>query len=276
MTPTRNSGSTSILFTPRKRQAVAEAVTHLRQANAASLTHFTSQSPSSARLPTVPFIQIPPTPEKARRLLRAPLDRFAGYEDVVKENNELRAQLEGMRSMLDGARRIVEGSNAELAITQLGYSQMARKLYWKKKSKSIKNRLLSTKVGRYITSDRFREVVAEEAKARKVKEKEKTAREQRWKLRKEATVWRKAATQRKKERRKRELALYEKARSDAQRQGNRLPTKPKAPPREPTPERFRVVGTMEEGEQNIEDEAEDEAEIDTDDDDADLDLEDGL
>lgn len=236
-------GNTLTLFTPRKQRAVEEAITHLRETDAAFVTHPAEHVTSNDQLPPAIFVQVPPTPEKARRLLQAPLDPSSRQEDLVQENIELRAQLDAMRSRLDGARRIVEGSNATVAITQVGYSQMSRKLHWKEQNKSVKNKLLSTKVGRYITSDRFREVVAADHTARKVMAKEKVARNQQRQLRKEAAAWRKSATERKKNRRKRDLALYEKARAAAQHKGVRLPQKPKAPPREPTPERFRIASS---------------------------------
>ena len=219
LTTSTHSGSsaTALPFTPHKQHAVADAIDHFCEANTASLVCPFNQLQSHNSLFPVTFVQVPSTPEKARHLLETPLDPMASHEEIVKENHELRAQLEGMRCVLDGARRIVEGSNATVALTQLGYSEMSRKLNWKKKNNSVKNRLLSTKIGRYITSDQFREAVAAESKARKLKEMVKAGRGKRRRLRKEAIAWRKSATERKKWRRERDLAIWERAKADAQR-----------------------------------------------------------
>ncbi|KAI0088729.1 hypothetical protein BDY19DRAFT_906699 [Irpex rosettiformis] len=205
-----------LLFTPHKQRAVEEAVTHLHQTDTTVLTHPAEEITSSDHLPMAILVQVLLTPRKA------PLDTsLASCEEVIADNNELRAQLKNMCSALDRERRIVK---------------------------------LFTHNVTQASLERVKQIYQESTSVKEGEEKGKGYPRAVQTASKKVTLWRKAATQRKKDRRIRDLAQYEKARVAAQVRDDRPPARLKALAREHTPECFRALDAeMNGSKENIED-----------------------
>ncbi|KAI0310296.1 hypothetical protein OF83DRAFT_1070739 [Amylostereum chailletii] len=228
------------LYTPRKQAVAQETVTHLQQTDAAFVTRPDAEVNSSCRIPAPLFVQVPPTPDKVRNLLEHPLPYDASMNEVIKERDALWDELDTMRTHLDASRRIIEGHNATMALQDMALKKLTQKLYWKEKRKSQMNELLNKKVGRYLTSDGFAGAIQKGQAARRLRLTERVVRAHNRQLNKGKVQWRKKATERKKKQRAIDLRRWEMEKERCRKEGLRLPPKPKAPAREPTPDRFKT------------------------------------
>lgn len=246
-----HDNSPSQPLTPRRHAATALR-TQLQQTSVAFVFGPPEDVTSQDTLPRLLFMHTAPTPHKTRRLLQKPriTDNDQAPEEIRTENQLLWEALDDFVGRHDSSRRMIEGQNAQMALQELTVEVQRKKLVSKEERKgSRKDKLLSTKVGRWLTGDAFRAAVHEdnEDRARKLADKESAAD---IRARKKAKAeWRKDEVRGRKEIRERDLQAYEveharwKSRNEGKTRGKKekAPVKPKPPVRAATPDRFEVV-----------------------------------
>ncbi|TFY76230.1 hypothetical protein EWM64_g7783 [Hericium alpestre] len=227
-------------------QSQAEATcTHLQQTDAAFVMQPAQSFTSSCALPAPVYQSNVNVPAGARNLLAHDINGEAPREELVQEIEVLQSALSTSLDQQEVSNEAALGSNAQTVLMHLAFKNQNQQLHAKEqKRKSRKDRMLPTKLGRYLTGPGLRGGIGLDLREREAAESVKRLARNTKALKKrmmtEKKDWRIEEQERRKDVRQNDLRAHNLECDLAHQRKEKIPKRPRAPKRQATPERFQV------------------------------------